>query len=474
MIEVGRNSIVIRNVDKDSKSFKNVRYKYGIYDKVYRKYKSTAYTEIDQDLYFPASVGWKELKKYFPSKDVSFNYKTTAKSSPITYTMKNQPRNELQREAIKFVMNMKNDYNNRERFLTLATGSGKTYVTINAISQFKKKSLIIVDSLDLAAQWKREFLNHSSLKDGDIVILSGADSVNQAVKENNAKIYVAIHMTITNMLSEDLNSMNLLMNKLGIGFRIFDEAHVNFKNICMINALSNVEYTLYLTATPGRSNFSSDYLYGRVLRNIPYFDGKHIQDTRYHTVVLFRFNSKPTIDEEFSVKTKYGFSISKWASNMASTSYSIFEETFFEILERLKLQERANKIAIILPTLELIDKVKESLETAEIDCGIFTGKIKKDKRKDELDKKIFLTNDKMFDKGIDVKDLDVVINFVSLSSNVKTQQIMGRLRKIEGRPSILIDVTDNGYLPCVNQFKLRRRFYKKNAKKIIEIEKNID
>jgi hypothetical protein len=31
----------------------------------------------------------------------------------------------------------------------------------------------VVDTLDLAAQWKREFLNHTNLIDTDIVILSG-------------------------------------------------------------------------------------------------------------------------------------------------------------------------------------------------------------------------------------------------------------------------------------------------------------
>ena len=48
---------------------------------------------------------------------------------------------------------------------------------------------------------------------------------------------------------------------------------------------------------------------------------------------------------------------------------------------------------------------------------------------------------------------------------------MGRLRDREGYSSILIDVTDFGFDECVRQSKLRKRFYKKHAKKIVEIKK---
>ena len=108
--------------------------------------------------------------------------------------------------------------------------------------------MIIVDTSELALQWKRISFNHTNLKDEDIVIISGEASVTKEIKSQNGKVYIAIHRTLTNMLSNDLNSINNLMNKLGIGVRVFDEAHVNFNNVCMINALSNVEYTIYLTA----------------------------------------------------------------------------------------------------------------------------------------------------------------------------------------------------------------------------------
>jgi superfamily II DNA or RNA helicase len=470
MIEVGRNSIVIRNVDVDSQEFKNFNYNYSLYDKVLHRYTFSAFSIIDKDIYVPASVTAPEMIRYFKDREIIVNYQTTAKSAKVSYTMKHPPRDELQKKSINFLMEMEKDYDMRERFLSLATGSGKTYITINVISRLKKKAIIIVDTLDLAAQWKREFLNHTDLGSNDIVILSGTDSVEEEIKDKVGKVYIAIHRTLGNMIQEDSNSINRLMNKLGIGIRVFDESHVNFKNICSINALSNVEYSIFLTATPSRSSFSDDFLYGKVFRRIPYFNGKDIYDEKYHTVVLYKMDTKPTFDEKLAVKTKYGFNAPRWAGHVEDEGYEFFIEALTQIIEKFKLKTNAKKVAIMLPTISFIMKVKEDLLKMGLEVGTFIGEIKKNDRVKELEKQFILTNDKIFDKGIDVKDLEVLINFVPFGSIVKTEQIMGRLRYGKEKSSVLIDVTDFGYEECIKQYKLRKRFYKKRAKKILEFD----
>lgn len=387
--------------------------------------------------------------------------------------MVHQPRNDLQTQAIKFLMKMKKDPEIHQRFLSLETGSGKTYVTINCISQFKKKALIIVDTLDLAAQWKREFLNHTDLQDSDIVILSGQEIVDKEVKKPTGKVYVAIHRTLGNMLANDVNSVNVVMNKLGIGVRVFDESHVDFGNICKINAFSNVEYTIYLTATPSRSSFMDNSLYAKVFSSVPYFNGKELSGEKYHTVVLYKMNTHPSLDDRISVRTQYGFNSAKWSQYAAGDGYEYFLEAVAELFKVFKLTERKKKTAIMLPTIEIIKKLKSDLEELHpgIEIGTFIGEIAKNKRLEELNKTFILTNDKIFDKGIDVKDLEILINFVPIGSLVKTEQIMGRLRNREEYDSILIDVTDEGFDECVKQSKIRKRFYKKKAKKIIELTK---
>lgn len=470
MIEIGRNSIVVRNVDFESKEFKRANAIYSLYDKVQHKYSFSAFTIIDNDVYFPASIGINEIIKCFPKEDTVTNYMTTAKSSIIKYSMIHQPRDDLQKKAIKFLMNIKNDNIQRSRFLSLATGSGKTFVSIACISQLKKRSMIIVDSLALADQWKREFLNHTDMKESDISILSGQESVDTESKNPSAKVYIAIHRTLSNMLSTDFNSVNILMNRLKIGIRIFDESHVEFGNICKINSLSNVEYTFYLTATPNRSNFNDDSLYSKIFKQIPYFNGKDIVNNRYHTVVVFPFNSHPSLDVRASCRTKYGFSIQKWANYISTTGYDLFLEAVVDLFTKFKLLSRNKKTAIVLPTIELIKKLSKDLKELypDIDLGLFIGEIKKEKRVDELNKAFILTDDKMFDKAIDVPGLEILINFVDFGSLVKIEQLIGRLRYNKDKSSIFFDMVDFGFDECRNHYKIRKRFYKKHTKSIIE------
>ena len=236
MIEVGRSSIVVRNIKKDSKELKIATSRFSVWDPVTHKYTLSAFFELGSDLYFPASIGIEPITACFPDKKVEMNLKNMARSKPISFNIVHPPRNDLQEKAIKFLLDMKKDENCKERFLSLATGSGKTYITINIASKFRKRTLIVVDTLDLADQWKREFIKHSDLTEDSIGIISGKESVEKFLKEDKKSIYIAIHRTLANMISEDPNSINNLMRKLGIGLRVFDESHENFKNICNINS----------------------------------------------------------------------------------------------------------------------------------------------------------------------------------------------------------------------------------------------
>lgn len=473
MIEVSRNNIIIRNIDDNSAELKRLIHKFSLYDKLYRKYTFSIFHKDNDVIFIPASVGVENVQKLFPNKEVVVNFANVSKSKTVEYNMKSLPRDDLQRRALEFLVKMKKDPTTHSRFLSLGTGSGKTYVTINLISKLRRKPMVIVDAVDLASQWKREFLKHTDLEDKDICILSGQESIDKEVLNPKSKVYIAVHRTLGNMLSNDINSINILMNKLGIGIRIFDESHVEFGNICKINSLSNVEYTLYLTATPNRSNFSDDSLYAKVFGGIPFFNGKEMGSEKYHTIILESFNSSPSFDEKLGIRTQYGFSQAKWGQYITTSGFESFIEKLLKIFETYNLIDRQKKTAIILPTIELIKKVKASLEETykDINIGTFIGEINKNKREEQLDKLFILTNEKIFGKGKDVKDLEIVINCVPIGSTVVTEQVLGRLRNI-GKSSILIDVTDIGFDECSRQQKTRKRFYKKckTVKKIIEIK----
>ena len=225
MIEVHRNNIIIRNVDVSSTEYDKFVKAYSEWNKLLHKYESNIINKIGNDIYIPSSIGVDIIKRFFPTKEVVISYNNTVKPKQLVYTMLHKPRDEIQQSAITFLQNMKTDNNCKQRCLALVTGSGKTFVTITMIGWLRVKSLIVVDTERLATQWKEEFLKHSNIDPNRIIILSGADSIEEAINNSsNYDVFIGMHATLLNVMKEDYNAMNNLMAKLGIGFRIFDEA----------------------------------------------------------------------------------------------------------------------------------------------------------------------------------------------------------------------------------------------------------
>lgn len=459
--------MVIRNIEEDTKEYQVFRKRFSIWDPVIHQYTMQSYYKINNDIYMPSSVGVQNISWIFPKKKIVIDH-NIARSERLVFNMKNQPRNKLQQDSISFLMKLATD-KKKERLLSLATDSGKTYISINVMSRLMVKSLIVIDTVYVAEQWKEEILKHTDLKEEDIVLLSGMDSVEKAVESKSGKVYIAIHRTLGMIIEKDSNGINKLMNDLGIGLRIFDEAHTSFKNMVNINSLSNVLYTIYLTATPNRSDYKESFIYSRLFDNIPVFSGSAVD--KYHTVVIYPFNSEPSESTKAWTKTQYGFSIPRWASHLMENNDKVFD-TLDEVIETLGLIKNDVQFAVVLPTIELIDAVKDHLTQKGHDVGLFISRVHKDKRAEELSKNIILTNDKMFDKAVDLPSLDALINFITMSSTVKLEQLMGRLRYREGKESVYIDVIDQGFDTTRKHLTIRKRFYKKyKAKKIIEIKK---
>jgi ERCC4-related helicase len=482
MIEYGYNSIIIRSPDKNKDTYKKFHKRMSTWDGVRYKYTNPVYREFNDDLFLPYTIGLDTVKYYFKDKKTIFNPNLITRARNISYEMVNKPKNSIQEESIKFLTSMTTDQFNRNRFLSLNTGDGKTFVTIYSSSIISKTVMVIVDSVDLAEQWKKEFVKHTDMDEDDIYMLSGMDSVNKAEEEfHDKKVYIAIHRTLQMIINNNPSSLPILLNKLGIGVRIFDECHVEFNNICSINAFSNVEYSIYLTATPNRTKFTEDRQYKLVFKDIPFYNGKILtEDTKYHFVYLAKMNTRPSDKQKVNMKTNHGFSIPRWASYIENEKYDVLKNMLEYILdERLKLHENDYKTAIVFPTISLIEKVYDDLnDTKYGSIGKFIGSVPKKKRLDELKHKLILTNDKMLGKGLDDSywdgDLEVMINFVPMSSHVKLEQLIGRLRYKKGKKHLFVDVTDKGFVQTKNQLRKRKTFYNKKAKTILDSKKIIE
>ncbi len=475
MIEVGRNNIVIRDVDFNTKEYDDFYKAFSVYDKVCFRYVNNVFTIVNNDVYIPSSITADVILKYFPNKKVVKNYLTTSIYSGVSYNMVNQIRDDLQREGLKFLKRMKYDPENKQRFLSLATGKGKTFTSILLTKELNVRPLIIVDKISLAEQWRNQFLLHTDINENKIKIISGAKTIKD--ENSDCEVFIAVNRTLDSMIAKDKNSMSQLCKDLKIGIKIFDEAHHNMKSTCQINSLSNVEYILYLTATPSRSQFSEDIIYSRIFKKIPYFNGKFVDNVveRYLNVILYRFDSEPPAIVKANISTNRGFSINNWCRWLYDKGKEKFDECLLEIMDEFKLFDRKMQTVIILPEIELIENTKiildEYLKKYEIECSKLTGSMKEKDRIEAVKNQFILTTSKMFEKALDKEEIECIINFDQFRSAVKLEQTMGRIRYGKDKRHIYIDVTDRGFPQCKSMLTDRKRLYKAKVKSIVDYKK---
>ena len=144
MIEENRNSIIIRNVDFESNEYKRFEKAFSLYNNVTHKFDYSIYTIVGNDIHIPETVTPSLVQTYFVKDLIVQNYAGTPAADSITFKMLHTPRTDIQREALAFLLTIKNDKHECHRMLNLATGSGKTYMAVFDVMQFKPKHMLFI------------------------------------------------------------------------------------------------------------------------------------------------------------------------------------------------------------------------------------------------------------------------------------------------------------------------------------------
>ena len=432
------------------------------------------YNSSNKILTIPAGVDRCKLEQFFPGSNIIDNSQTEP-FSEIKFSLKYPPRNSMQFNAINFLLK---PY--PQRFLSLETGGGKTYCAIHYIFKTKKLPIVFVDQELILNQWKDRILYFTNITEDEIFVIQGTNSINKLMKMTNKelkkyKFFLALHRTLSsNELKESEYSTYDIFKKIGIGVRLYDEAHVEMKNIFNMDIAYNCE-SIYITATPKRSNPSENKVYQNMfnLKQVPRFIGK---SNNYHNIIIFPYNTNPTLQEEVSMKTKFGYDANAYSNYLLENNdaYEEFYQALKKILDK-SYKKNKHKAILLFKTTALCDdfyeafkNYLENLNNMNLTIGKYHYKVKnKDK---ELEKDIIFTTDKSMQKAIDIKGLSLVINTVPCSSDTVVTQMIGRLRKLDDKEVFFVDMYDEGFSAQRNQASKRLRLYKKKAKQILKIK----
>lgn len=314
---------------------------------------------------------------------------------------------------------------NRWGIVEIGTGGGKTVIAAEAIRRLALRTLFIIDNKDLLMQTKTEYEKMLGIKCG---------VVGMGYREWNAPVVLATIQTLAkyaNQFSEELASIPVV---------IYDETHIiaskSFETVSKY--LVNTKYRFGFSATAKRDDGNDNIIYA-------------------HTgTVCYRRRAQELIKDNVLVEPeaifyKYGSRIvvsDSWQNEYADgiVDNNLRNNTVKRIAEHYL--SKGKQVMILTKMIRHGEWFKNHIDGADL----IYGKTDDDLRVDILDAfkdsklKCLVGNLKIFNKGINIKNLDVLINAAGNAGDVLTVQTIGRvLRKNPGKTEALyIDFMDAG------------------------------
>ena len=328
---------------------------------------------------------------------------------------------DYQQEAVDVILKFKNGV------IQIATGGGKTEIAVEAINQLGVKSLFVVDRVDLLNQTIARFNKTLELNEDEIGVIQGDRVI------INKPITVATIQTL-------LNNKNRLNNFFkDIDFVVFDECHaVAAKSYVTLNKLlTQAQYRIGLSATPYRD------------------DGEDMRITEFCGEVIYKKTPKELMKAGYIMYPTIEFLDYDSELDLATNYIDDYKFNIIENKGRNKailefVNNHSNKKILIL-----VKSVRhgEMLSDNILNSYHHHGTLRPKKR--EIGMKLFrssvinvmIATISMVKQGLDIKDLDIIINAAGNKGDVITTQVIGRVvRKFLGKKEALyIDFMDKGY-----------------------------
>lgn len=393
------------------------------------------YLENDKALLIP---------RFFPLDKFVKKYKIIDKTSEskgesINIEHNIIPRNDVQKKAIKYMLEYENG------IIELQPGVGKTIISISMIAERKKKSFILVHRDSLVDQWIERLLQFTNIKRDDISKLKSTTFQEDLQKP----IIISTAQTFISLLKRNRESFLKNLYQANIGISVMDEIHTTVGaptfSECSIHIPSRIVFGL--SATPYRTDGNSDIMSFHLGETFSNEDTSGTMDAKI-TVIL----------NDFQINTPNRHRYLYWGGKFQRSRYLNLikkSKSFMKISKALLTKFRVKKqVLFVCERIKLIDELYDWIDTKNKSKFISGSKNK------DLEKQItFSTPGKVRD-GVDAIKKDTLI-MTSPISNIS--QICGRvIRFQEGKSEpIIIDMVDIGCKRISNMLNKRLDFYHK-------------
>ena len=473
-IIVRHSSIVVNNYEIGD--CEDLEKSLSVWNDIYYRLepKGFFYNEERKELLLPRGLdlGYLERKLKRP---IEMQYECD-KYAKAVYKLTTEPRSDIQVKSISYLIG-EGEFRYTQKYsqqsLNLDTGDGKTYCLIAALTFLQMKSMIITHIDSIKNQWLNSYLKMTNIDERSICNISGSGVIEKLMKSKNLpyKIYLVNHATLKQYAKKHgWDSIRELFKKLEIGVKVFDEAHLEFASVIKIDLHTNVKKTFYLTANFERSYYGENKVFSLAFKNIPKYGVETRNEKRKHIVyVSVTYNSKPTMQEQLSVKGYKGFDKNKYID------YQIEKGKIFDVIEYVidYFGKKEGKILLLTSKIDSSIEMSEWLKEKYPDKRVLTynSKVSDDEKAKVNEVDIISSTPKSFSTGVDVPGLRVNIMTEPYTSAITANQVAGRLREYgPNEYTFHVELIDTGFKKVVDMQRKRMKVFKEKCVNIINIK----
>lgn len=443
------------------------------------------YDKETDTLYMHKGVDIQYLNKLLPKSKIVLNEFHPFKPMKFEYEEIIPPRNIEQEDVINFIAGLNHhseNLNNRQLFLVKAPGFGKTYCSGVGLCQFGVKTLIIMHRDSLRTQWLDSLFNMSGLTSDYVYEIDSSETLYDIAYGNielDYDVYLMTHATFRAGVKriKSMNKIADITKNLGIGLKIIDEAHLEFRDTLLIDFCFNVKRNLYLTATDGRSAKDENTIFRHVFSNAIFYKPSALLSSG----VPKKWVEYITVGLNTNVKRAlYQYRIAGGRGMTPATygKYVIQQDKLKrhfkccrDILKMVYEKDQYAKVLIFMPLIELCSDAsyffKKELnydESFKYDLNIKTINSSNSKRENEDNKHadVIVTTIGSCGTGTDIPGITTIISCSPFVSKVTAQQVFGRIRYC-GKVCQYYDIFDTSVPMDVFWLRSRRKKLKSLA-----------
>lgn len=379
------------------------------------------------------------------------------------------PRDRIQEESIKFLCGPE-----KQLGLNLSTGLGKTFCVAYATTKLRIKTIIITPNESLKQQWIATYNKMFDYRPKHLMNIAGSNIIDAIMEDavDEADVYFVNHQTLRSyMVYTNGYQLHKFFKKINVGIKVYDEAHMEFGNIILLDFFTNTERTWYLTATFDRSDKTESACFKRAFNSVITYgemESKEVIEKHvlYHVV---NFNSRISPKARAKVIGYQGLTAVSYGK------YAFFEDpnnTAYQIILMLlnKCKDLEGKTLIFVPLIDAVDDVVKRLKKDFPDKSVaaYHSKISAEEKQSAEKKDIIVSTIKSCGTGKDIKGLRCLICAEPIASKVVAEQMFGRLRPYEdNKPTYFFDLVDVCLAPLSWWWKSRFKKIQTLAKEVI-------